>query len=186
MIEQNHFQSEDFVPDGSICSDTYILAHAAGELHGVAVRRYLEDFKQAEGKIDDHIHLILGRLHRVHALSKSELLHLKAIVKLLNNQQASSADALKVVRDVHNTLVDEESSPCALALASIAKNSIHLAIEMESMKRKVNWWHVLGADLKGAGAGALGGAAAGGVGATLGAVCGAAIGSGAALEMESK
>jgi hypothetical protein len=185
MTEQIRSKSEDFVSDGTIYSFEYILARAAGELHGEAVRRYLKDFDEAKGNTAHHIQLTFDRLMHVGAMSKSEVLRLKTILTLLDEHTASSADALKVVRDVHNALVDEEASPCAVALASIAENSITLAIEMVSAKGKVNWWHALGADLVGAGAGALTGAPVAGVGAVGGAIAGAASGTGAYLAAAS-
>jgi len=175
MTAEVHSKSADCVPDVSICSNAYVLALAAGELHGLAVRRYLKNFHESEGNTVHHIQLTLDRLLHVRLLSRGEVLRLKTILTLLDKHEASSADALRVVRDVHNAMVDEEASLCAVALASIAENSVHLAIEMESAKGKVNWWHVLGADLVGAGEGALVGSLGGPGGVGLGAACGAAI-----------
>lgn len=181
MAKQIHSESKGVIPDGTMYSSAHIFARAAGELHGEAVRSYLKDFENAKGNTAHHIQLTFDRLLHVGALSKSEVLRLKTILTLLNDHKVASADALKVVRDVHHAMLDEEASPCAVALASIAENSVNLAIEMESPKGKVNWWHALGADLVGAAAGALAGVPAAGVGATLGAVCGAASGTGAYL-----
>lgn len=185
ITKQTNSQSENFVPDKTMCSGAYILAHAAGELHGKAVRQYLKDFQEAEGNIVKHIQLMFYRLQDLHALSKSEVLHLNKILALLKNSQASSADALKVVRDVHHALVDEEASACAVAMGGIAENSVCLAIETKSAETEMrgpNWWHVLGADLAGAGAGAIAGSAVPAVGTAVGAICGAAVASGKALE----
>jgi hypothetical protein len=177
MTKQIHSESEEFIPDRTMYSSAYILARAAGELHGEAVRWYLKDFDEAKGNTAHHIQLMFDRLLHVGAMNKSDVLRLKTILTLLNDHKVSSADALKVVRDVRNAMVDEEASPCAVALASIAENSVNLAIEMQCM----NFWGALGADLVGAGAGALAGAPVAGVGAVVGALAGAASGTGAYL-----
>lgn len=165
-------------------ASTHILAHAAGALHEKYVRIYLNDFREASEDTGRYIHLTFRRLQNIHMLCKSEILQLERILTLLNNHQASVAEAQKLVRDVLNTLVEQDASPCAVALASIAENSLQLCSEMESptAKEKLKWWQILGADLEGAGAGALAGSMLPGVGTTTGAICGAAIASGKAIQ----
>lgn len=194
--------------------DPGAFARAAGSIHEEAARQYARglqstELQPAEGGIFKALVGVtvpggtaqitrntLRRLTDAKILSQSETEALERILTLLDDKTAPSNEVKKVSVDVYNKLVRSKASPCAIALAGIAKNSIKIAIEVEHTKGKadegkatkgkakkneVNWWHILGADLAGAGTGALAGAGGGPLGIIGGAIAGAAVGSGGEL-----
>lgn len=168
---------------------TRLLARAAGELHGDNVRQFLKDAREAGGDTVSLLRRAFTRLQHQGALHKGEALQFENVFTLIREKSATSEQALASVCELRRSLVDQHASPCAVALAGIAENSMRVAIEFESSSGtkeapKKKWWQILGADLAGAGTGALTGAAAGGVGAVVGAIAGAAVGTGTYLMKE--
>jgi hypothetical protein len=188
--------------------DPGAFARAAGSIHEEAARQYARGLQSTEVEFTKGIGVTaqggaaqitrntLRRLTDAKILSQSETEALERILTLLDDKTAPSNEVRKVSVDVYNKLVRSKASPCAIALAGIAKNSIKIAIEVEHTKGKadegkatkgkakkneVNWWHILGADLAGAGTGALAGAGGGPLGIIGGAIAGAAVGSGGEL-----
>lgn len=180
--------SKDTCSDAHACA-TQLLARAAGELHGDNVRLFLKDVRDTGGDAVSLLRRAFARLQHAGALCKGEALQFEKLFALINEKSATSEQALVCARDLRRALVDQHASPCALAMAGIAENSMRVAIELESAAGpreapKKKWWQILGADLAGAGTGAVTGAAAGGVGAVIGALAGAAVGTGTFLMKE--
>jgi len=194
--------------------DPGAFARAAGSIHEEAARQYARglqstELQPAEGGIFKALVGVtvpggtaqitrntLRRLTDAKILSQSETEALERILTLLDDKKTPSDEVKKVSLDVYDKLVQSKASPCAIALAGIAKNSVEIAIEMEHAKGKVsegkagkgkvrrskiNWWHILGEDLSGAGTGALAGAGGGPLGIIGGAIAGAVVGSGKEL-----
>lgn len=164
-----------------------LLARAAGEIHGEAVRRYLKDRADAQNDPVAHIRITLARLRNAEALTESELRHLEPILALLGNRPVPVQEAHRIVRGVLNTMLDEEAGPCAVAFAGIALSSVELCMHLfpDEPALKKKWWEIVGADLTGAAAGGAAGAVAGGIGLVPGLICGALAGSGAAMAATS-
>jgi hypothetical protein len=183
--------------------DAGAFALAAGSIHGEAARQYARELQptelqftkgigvRAQGGTAQITRNTFRRLTDAKILSQRETEALERILTLLDDKMAPSDEVRKVSLDVYDELVQSKASPCAIALAGIAKNSIEIAIEMEHTKGKVskgkvkksrvNWWHILGADLSGAGTGALAGAGGGPLGIIGGLIAGAVVGSGTEL-----
>jgi len=123
----------------------------------------------------------LEQLMDAKILSPKEALALGRVLTLFEAGSVSTDEVKKVSLEVYEELVRSKASPVAIALAGIAKNSVQIAIEMRHTKSEVNWWRVVGADLAGAGTGALAGAAGGPLGIIGGAIAGAVVASGGEL-----
>lgn len=182
------FDVKEDCSDAHSCT-TRLLARAAGELHGDNVRLFLRDVRETGGDPVSLLRRAFARLQQAGALCKGEVLQFEKVFALINEKSASSEQALASVCELRRALVDQHASPCALALAGIAENSMRTAVELEGPSApkeaaKKKWWQILGADLAGAGTGAVTGAAAGGVGAVVGALAGAAVGTGTFLMKE--
>jgi hypothetical protein len=188
--------------------DPGAFALTAGSIHGEAARQYARELQPTEVEFTKGIGVTaqggaaqitrstFRRLTDAKILSQSETEALERILTLLDDKKTPSDEVKKVSLDVYDKLVQSKASPCAIALAGIAKNSVEIAIEMEHAKGKVsegkagkgkvrrskiNWWHILGEDLSGAGTGALAGAGGGPLGIIGGAIAGAVVGSGKEL-----
>ncbi len=181
LTKSDHIEIELAQKDATKFEST-VLALAAGSIHEAGVRQYTNDFKLAKGDNVKLLEIIFGRLHKANYLSEDEVASFKPILNLLEDRNASTAEVLKLVQSVYNTLVEKRASPLAIAFAGIAKNSVQLVQEKEAegYTRK-KWWAIVGADLAGAGTGALAGALVPGIGLVIGGVCGALTASGTAL-----
>ncbi|HEX7607762.1 MAG TPA: hypothetical protein VF370_00375 [Candidatus Cryosericum sp.] len=182
--------------------DPLVFARAAGRIHEEGARQYASEFLptkahvtkgvggKAEGGTAEGVLAEAGaaqitrntleQLMDAKILSPKEALALGRILTLFEAGSVSTDEVKRVSLEVYEELVQSKASPVAIALAGIARNSVQIAVKMHT-EGEVNWWRVVGADLAGAGTGALAGSAGGPLGTIGGAIAGAVVASGGEL-----
>ena len=141
---------------------------ALGELHGLIVQRVRTARREAGKKRPDRIRYNLNRLTDKGLLRRQETEALYALANIGEN--AVRISDLRRVRRIHQTfLADSLTSPLAVVLSGIVKDSLVTVVALENDEPGVEP-DSSGEDLAGAVEGAVEGSGFGIIGAIIGAV----------------
>ncbi len=143
----------------------------AGTIHGSEMRKGMSRYKAAGSDKQRFLKAEVKALCAAGLMSEAEARHIGEIVDLTFKIDENEKGAGDRIREISEQLIDDDASPVAIAIGTIAQDS-----SATQGAKKGTATADVGAGLVGAGVGAAVGSTAAGVGAVAGGVLGGLIG----------
>lgn len=162
-VEQQTLTRSEAAPLAEKLSPTSLrlLSQAAGELHGLAMRRMLDEYEDAKGDETQVIRRGLLRLKDQHLLPSHEYRQLLRMVETIDEFDNTDLDKQRTMGKLHNLyqdLLEDDPSDVARAMASITIDSTLRALASQAGAPQRSITSMIKGDVMGA----VGGLSAGG------------------------